>query len=196
MFPTGKEDPFLIFAEWFDEAKKVDIYEPTAVTLATADDKGRPSCRIVLLKEFDKRGFVYFTNKKSRKGNEVNKNSHAALCFYWDELRRQVRISGKVEEISEHESDAYFASRKRGSQIGAWASMQSQKLDKYSTLEKRVKEFEKEFGKGPIMRPPHWGGFRVVPKEIEFWQLIDHRLHKRILYERKGKKWESKLLYP
>lgn len=196
MFPTEKENPFEVFGEWFNQAKKSDMAEPTAVALATADKKGRPSCRMVLLKEFDERGFVFFTNKKSRKGGQLNENPYASMCFYWGELGRQVRVSGKVKEINSHESDVYHASRHRGSQIGAWASMQSQKLDKYSTLEKRVKEMQKQFGDGPVERPIHWGGYRIVPDRIEFWQHMDHRLHKRMVYERKGKKWQAGLLYP
>jgi len=196
MFPTGKEDPFGVFGDWLHAAKQTDLREPTACALATADGEGRPSSRMVLLKEFDERGFVFFTNKKSRKGGQLKQTPFAALCFYWDILGKQVRVSGKIEEVGEHESDAYFASRQRGSQIGAWASMQSKELDDYTTLEKRVSEMTEQFGDGPVPRPPHWGGYRIIPDRIEFWLHMDCRLHKRMLYERDGESWKTSFLYP
>lgn len=195
-FPTDKEDPFEVFGQWLKEAKKSDLNEPTAMCLTTCTIEGKPSSRMVLLKEFDERGFVFFTNLKSRKGLELLENPNAAICFYWDSLQKQVRVTGKVKRITDRESDIYHNSRRRGSQIGAWASMQSHKLDNYRILEERVEEIKKQFGSGPIPRPPFWGGFRLKPYEIEFWQHMEHRLHKRLLYIRKGSKWNTTLLYP
>ncbi len=205
MFPTGKENPLEVFSKWLDEAKScTDIKEPNAMALATCAQDGNsfaPSCRFVLLKNFDERGFVFFTNKNSRKGDELKDNPHAALCFYWEALGKQVRIEGKVEEVDESESDTYHTSRRRGSQIGAWASKQSQPLENYSILEQRVKKMEEEFADAPVPRPPFWGGYRVIPNRIEFWQHMEHRLHYRLLYKRiendeNTALWDSEFLYP
>lgn len=191
------QDPFEQFRHWWAEAQeKSGMLEPTGMSLATADARGRPSNRIVLLKHWDRRGFVFYTNFTSRKGRQLHENPYAALLFWWDKLRRQVRVEGKVDRVPERESDAYFASRPRGSQLGAWASQQSRPLDSRETLSERVEELDREFGDGPIPRPPHWGGFRLVPSELEFWDDGAYRLHDRIVYERDGEQWHIQRLYP
>ena len=194
---SAANDPFEQFRIWWDDAQaRSGMNEPTGMSLATADAEGRPSNRIVLLKYWDRRGFTFFTNYNSRKGRELLENPWASLLFWWDKLRRQIRVQGPVEKLPEQGSDAYFASRPRGSQIGAWASQQSRPLDSRDTLSQRVAELEKEFGDGPITRPLHWGGFRVVPHEIEFWDDGAHRLHDRIVYRRQGQQWLTERLYP
>jgi pyridoxamine 5'-phosphate oxidase len=191
------EDPIELFERWYDEAlARDDIDEPTAVTLATVDDTGAPFARIVLLKDVDERGFTFFTNTQSVKGQHLATNPRAALCFYWMPLARQVRIRGAVETVSTAEADAYFASRPRESQIGAWASAQSQLLDDRTTLEKRFYEIENHYAGHDIPRPPHWSGYRVIPDAIEFWQRMPHRLHDRLEYTRKGDTWHTRLLNP
>ena len=189
-------DPLVQFQAWLDEAEKSEPNDPTAMSLATATPDGVPSLRMVLLRGLDARGFVFYTNLESRKGSELLTNRHAALCFHWKSLRRQVRVEGPVEPVSDDEADAYFESRPRGSRIGAWASDQSRPMASRFDLEKRVAKFAAKFGVGRIPRPPHWSGFRVVPQHIEFWSDGQFRLHDRIVYHRAGDGWTSERLYP
>lgn len=170
--------------------------DPTAVVLATADAAGRPSARVVLLKAVDPRGFVFFTNYESRKARELAANPHAALCFFWPWLGEQVRVEGAVERVSDGESDAYFASRGRRSQLGAWASRQSRPLATRFGLLRRFVVHGLHYAGGPVPRPPFWGGFRLLPERVEFWRNAPDRLHHRRLYERAGDGWESRRLYP
>lgn len=195
---TITQEPILLFKEWFDEAcAQEGQHEPTAMAVATADKEGRPSARILLLKGYDDRGFRFFTNLTSRKGKELLENPFASLCFYWDKLDRQVRIEGRIERVTEKESDDYFASRSRGSQIGAWASKQSLAIENEHALPERVKQITEQFGgQGTIPRPPFWSGFRVIPERIEFWQKGEFRLHTRILYSQKPTGWNVERLYP
>jgi pyridoxamine 5'-phosphate oxidase len=189
-------DPFDLFRAWFAEARAAEPNDPEAMALATADADGRPSVRMVLLKGVDDRGFVFYTNREGRKAAELAANPHAALLFHWKSLRRQVRIEGAVSLASDAESDAYFASRSRDSQLGAWASDQSRPLDARETFERRFEEMRAWFDGGPVPRPPHWGGYRVTPERIEFWLDRAHRLHERRLFVRDGDGWSEGLLYP
>ena len=175
------------------EAHKIDT---APVTLATADASGQPSARIVLLRGADPRGFAFFTNYTSRKGRELEANPRAALCIHWVSLDEQIRIEGRVERLPADESDAYFNGRPRGSQLGAWASEQSQVLPSRETLEERYREIEKRFEGQPVTRPPHWGGFRIVPHRVEFWYGRPDRLHDRVIYVRDGDGWRIERLYP
>jgi len=175
-------DPFTQFGAWFDEVAQADIREPNAMTLATATPDGRPSARMVLLKGVDARGFVFYTNHESRKGNELTANPRAALVFFWVQLERQVRVEGRVERVSDEESDLYFASRPEGSQLGAWASQQSAVLPDRGPLEARYEEMRARYEGHEIPRPPFWGGYRVVPEAVEFWQGRVNRLHDRLRY--------------
>jgi pyridoxamine 5'-phosphate oxidase len=172
------------------------VPEPTAFALATADAEGRPSARMLLLKGFDPDGFVFYTNLESRKGRELEENPRAALCFFWQPLELQVRIEGDVTRVSDAEADAYYASRPRGSRIGAWASEQSRPLGSYEALVERVREYEARFGEGEIPRPPHWSGYRLDPVRIEFWQGRASRLHERERFDRAGDGWTVRNLYP
>ncbi len=186
------------FASLLKEATDGGDPEPTAMTVATADAHGRPSARTVLLKAFDARGFVFYTNYESRKGRQLTGNPQAALLFLWKTLREQVqvKIEGTVEPVSLAEADAYFASRPRPSQIGAWASVQSQTLESRETFEARISAFEKKFEGMDVPRPPHWSGFRVVPELIEFWYGARYRLHERHHYQRVDGQWTLRMLYP
>lgn len=188
-------DPFLQFARWFDEAAAAGIRDPNAMTLATADTSGRPSARIVLLKGFDARGFVFYTNYTSRKARELDDGAAAALLFFWAELERQIRIEGVVERVDALESDAYFASRPRDAKLGAWASPQSEPIPGRSWLETRYAECEARF-EDPVPRPAHWGGVRVLPERFEFWQGRASRLHDRLVWTRAGTGWVLGRLAP
>jgi pyridoxamine 5'-phosphate oxidase len=189
-------DPFALFRDWYAEARGTEVNDSNAMALATADTEGRSSVRMVLLKGFDERGFVFYTNRESRKADDLTSNPHAALLFHWKSLRRQVRIEGAVTLATDVESDAYFASRSRDSQLGAWASDQSRPLDARATFEERYDALRQRFDGQPVPRPPHWGGYRVAPDRIEFWQDRAHRLHERRLFERAGDGWREGLLYP
>ena len=188
-------DPLKQFGVWMVEAIHAQVPEPTAMTLATADAKGHPSARIVLLKGLDPRGFVFFTNYESRKGRELDANPFAALTFMWKELERQVRIEGRVERVSDDESSAYYLTRPLGSRIGAWASPQSNIIENRAWLEERWKALGAEHGDDP-RRPPYWGGYRVIAEHLEFWQGRQSRLHDRIVYNRLGNSWEIARLAP
>lgn len=189
-------DPHNLFEEWLAEARLSEPNDPEAMALGTADSNGRPSVRMVLLKGHDERGFVFYTNLDSRKGGELAVNPEAALLFHWKSLRRQVRVQGPVEAVSDDEADAYFASRARDSQLGAWASDQSRPLDARSTFEERFRQASERFEGGIVPRPRRWSGFRVTPREIEFWNDRAHRLHERRLFTWNGSGWVEGLLYP
>ncbi len=190
------DDPHTLFDVWFAEARTSEPNDPGAMALATADAAGRPSARMVLLKGHDARGFVFYTNFDSRKGEELAANPEASLLFHWKSLRRQVRVEGAVSVVDAAEADAYFASRGRDSRLGAWASDQSRPLPDRATFEARVAAMRERFGDGAIPRPPRWAGFRVTPRRIEFWSDRDARLHERRLFERDGDGWREGLLYP
>jgi pyridoxamine 5'-phosphate oxidase len=189
-------DPFALFDEWFTEAKASEPNDPEAMALATADLLREPSVRMVLLKEHGPEGFVFYTNEESEKGRQLKENPNAALLFHWKSLRRQVRIEGSVERVSDEEADAYFASRARDSQLGAWASDQSRPLDSRATFEQRFEEMKRRYDGQEVPRPPYWGGYRVIPQRIEFWTDRPHRLHERRLFVRGAEGWSEGLLYP
>ena len=189
-------DPFQLFDDWFAEAKASEPNDPEAMALATATPDGRPSVRMVLLKGHGPDGFVFYTNLDSRKGNELAANSQASLLFHWKSLRRQVRIEGAIESVSDEDANAYFASRSRDSQLGAWASYQSRPLESRDVFEGRYEDMRRRFDGADVPRPPRWSGFRVIPERIEFWSDRAHRLHERRLFTRDGDGWREGLLYP
>jgi pyridoxamine 5'-phosphate oxidase len=189
-------DPIVRFKELLAQARATEVHDATAVTLATADASGRPAARMVLLKDIDELGFVFFTNYGSRKAAHLTENPRAALCFFWPALYTQVRVEGEVTRVSEGESDAYFASRPRGHQLAAWASRQSARLESRLDLILSYEKAEARFGDGPVVRPPYWGGYRLRPVAIEFWHGFENRLHDRLLYERAGEGWSFARLHP
>jgi len=190
------QDPIAEFARWFAEAQAAEVEEPNAMVLATATPDGAPSARVVLLKGFDERGFVFFTDYRSRKGAELEANPRAALVLHWSELERQVRITGEVTRTSAEESEAYYRSRPLGSRLGAWVSHQSQPIPSREVLEGGLREVERRFAGGDVPLPPYWGGYRVTPGAIEFWQGRQNRLHDRVRYARDGGPWKIERLAP
>jgi pyridoxamine 5'-phosphate oxidase len=195
---TEAAEPFRLFAEWLEDATKSEINDPNALALATVDADGLPDVRMVLLKGLDDHGFVFYTNFESAKGQEILGSMKAAMCFHWKSLRRQVRVRGPVEIVSDAEADEYFASRPRGSRIGAWASRQSRPLESRFALEKAVAEYTARHAIGDIPRPPHWSGFRIRPVQVEFWHDRPFRLHDRVVFRRDAPDgdWEKSRLYP
>ncbi len=194
---TEQSEPFRLFAEWLADAERSEPNDPNAVALATVDAEGMPNVRMVLLKGVDERGFVFYSNFESTKGREILATMKAAMCFHWKSLRRQVRVRGPVEKVSAAEADAYFASRPRGSRIGAWASKQSRPLESRFALEKAVDDYTAKFAIGEIHRPEYWSGLRIVPETIEFWHDRPFRLHDRVIFSREdGGAWSKTRLYP
>jgi len=189
-------DPIARFAKIFSQVQKVVTPEPAATVLATVDAESKPSARVVLLKGFDENGFVFYTNLESRKARDLTATPFAALCFYWPQLYQQVRVEGRVEPVSGAEADAYFATRPRGAQIGAWASKQSRTLTSREELETRTKAVEEKFAGREVPRPPFWSGFRVIPERIEFWESRENRLHDRVVYLKENGEWRTERLYP
>ncbi len=189
-------DPIALFAEWYAEAMNCGQKNPTAAALATADENGRPAVRMVLLKGFDERGFVFYTNRDSAKGRQLLANPYAELCFYWSPLDRQVRVGGPVEPVGDDEADSYFATRPRQAQIGAWASQQSRPLESRYALEKQVARFALKYAVGKVPRPPYWSGYRIDPESIEFWRQGRFRLHDRLVFSRQPDGWTHRRVYP
>jgi pyridoxamine 5'-phosphate oxidase len=189
-------DPFSLFEIWFAEARETEINDSNAMTIATADADGQPSARMVLLKGHGPNGFVFYTNQQSRKAGDISENPKAAILFHWKSLRRQIRIEGKISTVANDLADAYFASRSRDSQLGAWASDQSRPLADRATFEARFAEMTKRFEGSDVPRPPHWSGYRLTPARFEFWQDRAHRLHERRTFVRDGDDWTEGLLYP
>jgi pyridoxamine 5'-phosphate oxidase len=193
---AASDDPFALFEAWLGEAREKEPNDPEAMAFATADAKGRPSVRMVLLRRHGPDGFGFFTNLDSRKGRELAENPHGALAIHWKSLRRQVRAEGRVEQVSDTEADSYFAGRSRESQDGSWASDQSRPLESRELFERRYEEVQSKFEGRPVPRPPRWSGFRLIPDRIEFWTDRPHRLHERRLFTRRGDGWTEGLLYP
>jgi pyridoxamine 5'-phosphate oxidase len=196
MTATDPADPIALFQEWFEAAKAAEPNDPEVMALASADASGLPNVRMVLLKEIDAAGLVFYTNSESDKGREMAANPKAAICFHWKSLRRQIRAQGAVKVVSAAEADAYFAARPHDAQIGAWASSQSRPLASRLELEKAVAGVAAKFAGGPVPRPPHWLGYRLAPDRIEFWESRPFRLHDRLLFERSGQGWETSRLFP
>lgn len=194
----AENEPFALFEHWFKEAKEKEPNDPNAMALATADKTGLPDVRMVLMKGFDAHGFAFYTNGESAKGRQIAENAQAAACFHWKSLRRQVRIRGAVEWVSETESDAYFRTRDRGARLGAWASLQSTPLPDRLALEKRIAEAALKYGLGEVPRPPHWHGYRIIPSSFEFWRDRPFRLHDRLVFVREtpASAWVKSRLYP
>ena len=195
---TDRNDPFQLFAEWMKDAEKSEPNDPNAMSLATVDEEGLPNVRMVLLKDFDDKGFVFYTNYESQKGQEIQATMKAAVMFHWKSLRRQVRVRGLVEKVTAAEADAYFNSRPRDSRIGAWASAQSRPLEGRFALETAVAMYAAKYAIGAVPRPPHWSGFRVLPLSIEFWHDRPFRLHDRVVFRRENQtaSWTKAKLYP
>ena len=193
---TEENEPYSLFGAWLADAQKSEPNDPNAVALATVDPAGLPNVRMVLLKGFDERGFVFYTNFESQKGQEILSSHKAAMCFHWKSLRRQVRIRGDVEVVTEEEADAYYATRPRGSRIGAWASKQSRPLEGRFALEKAVAEYTARYSIGEIPRPAHWSGFRIKPVSLEFWHDRPFRLHDRMEFRRADDGWQKVRMYP
>ena len=192
-----EQNPIVLFKKWFEVAKKSEINDPNALSLATSTSSGIPSVRMVLLKGLTEKGFVFYTNFNSKKGKELKSNQKASMCFHWKSLRRQVRVIGQVEEVTTKEADEYYNSRPYKNRISAWASSQSQVLDNRETFLKKIKEFEKKYpDQNNVPRPPHWSGWRVLPDEVEFWVDGEGRIHERLNYKNNNGKWEKELLYP
>ncbi|WP_303758472.1 pyridoxamine 5'-phosphate oxidase [Sphingobium yanoikuyae] len=189
-------DPFALFYEWFAQARETELNDSNAMALATADAQGRPSVRMVLLKGHGPDGFIFYTNFEGRKAGDLLANPHAALLFHWKSVRRQIRIEGSVGPVDDATADAYFATRSRDSQLGAWASDQSRPLPSRAVFMDRYEEVRARFEGGPVPRPPHWSGFRLTPERIEFWQDREHRLHERRVFTRQENDWNEGLLYP
>ena len=189
-------DPFILFDQWYAEARASEINNSNAMTIATADASGQPSARMVLLKGHGPAGFVFYTNQQSRKAGDIGENPKAAILFHWKSLRRQIRIEGSLSPVPDSTADAYFATRSRDSQLGAWASDQSRPLDRRETFEARFDEMAERFAGGDVPRPPHWSGYCLVPARFEFWQDREHRLHERRTFVRNGEDWTEGLLYP
>jgi pyridoxamine 5'-phosphate oxidase len=192
----NEKDPIRLFAKLYELYRQQGAAVPSAMVLATASPEGKPSARVVLLKEFNAGGFVFYTNLASRKARELNANPYAALCFYWEPIDYQVRIEGAAQQVSDPEADAYFAKRPRGSQIGAWASRQSSLLTSRSELEQHFRDYETRFAGQHVPRPVFWSGFRMVPDSIEFWKRQSNRLHDRTRYQKTGESWHVQRLYP
>ena len=191
------DNPIELFKKWFSKAEENEINDPNAVAVATSDTNNQPNVRMVLLKGLSEKGFVFYTNFNSKKGSELKENQKASMCFHWKSLRRQVRVLGEVEEVSKKEADEYYNSRPYKNRIGAWASSQSQTLDSRETFISKIKEFEKKYpNQDNVPRPPNWSGWRLMPKEVEFWLDGEGRIHERLLYTYEENKWEKKLLYP
>ena len=189
-------DPFTLFDSWYTEARETELNDSNAMTLATADANGHPAARMVLLKGHGPDGFVFYTNQQSRKANDIAQNPNAAILFHWKSLRRQIRIEGSVSSVTDDVADTYFATRSRDSQLGAWASDQSQPLDRRETFEARFEAMKEKFAGGDVPRPPHWSGYRLEPHRFEFWQDREHRLHERRVFARENDQWTEGLLYP
>lgn len=190
------KNPFSQFEFWMEQAVEADLLDVNAMSLATADSNGRPDLRVVLLKDFGKDGFTFYTNYKSRKGKEITENKHACLNFFWVELQRQVRITGKLKKVSAAESDAYFATRPRESQLGSWASSQSTVIKNRQVLDDQFLYYFEKFKNKPVPRPPHWGGYALKPVRIEFWQGRENRMHDRVLFEKSSTGWKISRLSP